>query len=608
MHRYIVFVWNTQVAERNALADTLERRLKSRFPNWTCAFRSAGLEVWQAPAKTRAAQAYRLHRNAGIVLGKVFTRESTVDCNPGEEVRFGERESEKVQFSNGRHLIEHYWGRYVAIVKREHGAEVRIVRDPTGAVPCFITSFRNIDVVCSHLDDCAKLGLVSCSINWDHVAGYLWFDHMVTAHTGLEHVRQVQAGECVSVGADFTNAAYYWDPHEVHTSRTVESRHQAMQELRGVVKYCTNAWASCYSRILHQLSGGLDSAVVLSCLSRAYGSPDIVCENHFTPDAAGDERTLARQAAQFADVELIEIPIQSSDRSLEHMFEPGKVATPSLMAFVPDTQSIREQLIKSRGVQAVFSGQGGDHLFQRARTRQIAAEYARRHGLRKEILGVISDTSRFTRKPVWSVMAAVLGSGVLRRQVDPYGNLKPSPLLSDAARDATDLLQVRHPWVDAARHLPACKRQQIFNIIDTQIFYRVLDRHADIVHPLISQPIIELCLQIPSYVLTYGGIDRALVRQAFEDTVAPAIIARTTKGATTGYFNRLLVRNLPALREYLLSGVLVAERLLDKQRTEAALSEASVIQRSDLLFPVLTAFRAELWLRSWISGTQRAAA
>lgn len=608
MQRYIAFAWNIQVAERDALAATIERRLKSQFPDWTCVFQIAGLKVWQAPARTRALQTYRLHRNAGIVLGKIFTRDTIGDCDQGEEIVLDERESEKVQLSNGRHLVEHYWGRYVAIVKREHNSEIRVVRDPTGAVPCFVTSFRGVHVVFSDLHDCDGIGLINSSINWDHIAAYLWFDHLVTPHTGLAHVRQVQAGECVSVGTDFTDATYYWNPHDIQASRAVENKHQAIKELREVVQYCTTAWVSCYTRILHELSGGLDSAIVLSCLSRASGSPEIICENHFTPDAAGDERAFARQAAKLADVELIETPIRFSDRLLENVFESAKVATPSLMAFVPDTQPSREQLISSRGIQAIFSGRGGDHFFQRAKTRQIAAEYARRHGLRKELLGVISDTARFTRTSVWSVLATVLQSGLLRRGVDPYGSLKASPLLGDATRHAMDRRYIRHPWVDAAWQLPACKRQQIFNIIDTQVFYRTPGRHADIVHPLISQPIIELCLQIPSYVLTYGGIDRALARQAFEDTVAPDIITRTTKGATTGYFNRLLVRNLPSLREYLLPGILVSEGLLDKQRIEMALSEPSLVRDSNLLFPMLMAFRAELWLRSWISDAQQAAA
>lgn len=599
MHRYIAFAWNTQIGERNSLVRTLSRRLKSQLPDWTNALDTEGLQVYQVDATARASQAYRLDRNGGVVLGKVFARDMAVDCEPAE-VTFNERETEKVQQSEGRHLIEHYWGSYVAMVKEDRGPRVWILRDPTGAVPCFITNFRGINVICSHVDDCATLSVITCTVNWDHIAAYLWFDHMVTKDTGLEGVQQIQAGECIAVGADSTKATYYWSPHRIHNRRTVEDRQQAMRELRSVIQNCIGAWASCYGSILHQLSGGLDSAVVLACLSRASGSLSIVCENQFTRNTEGDERDFARQAAKSAEVELIEMPIRYSDRSLESMFESRRVATPTLTAFVPEFQSDREQVVKARGIEAVFSGQGGDHFFQAVKTPQIAAEYAWRHGLRGEIFRVISDTSRFTRKSIWSVMWAVVTSGLLRRQEDPYEIVQPPPLLSNATRDAMNLSNIRHPWVDAAVHLPSSKRRQIYDIIDTQNFYRVPSHYADIVHPLISQPIIELCLQIPSYVLTFDGIDRALVRQAFEGIVPTDILTRTTKGATTGYFNKLLVRNLPFLREFLLDGLLVAEGMLDKRKTEAALSESSLIRDSRLLFPMLDAVRAEFWLRTWI--------
>jgi asparagine synthase (glutamine-hydrolysing) len=256
----------------------------------------------------------------------------------------------------------------------------------------------------------------------------------------------------------------------------------------------------------------------------------------------------------------------------------------------------------------VFSGQGGDHLFQNIKTRQIAAEYAWHHGMRSDLLAVIVDTSRFTRKSIWSVMVTVFKAGLLRRSEDPYETVKPSPLFSDPARCAMNASLIRHPWVDAAIHLPSSKRRQIFSIVDTQNFFRVPNHYADIVHPLISQPIIEVCLQIPSYVLTYGGIDRALVRQAFNGLVPSEVLLRTTKGATTGYFHKLLGQNLSFLRGFLLDGLLMTEGVLDRRTTQAVLSQPAFTRGQHQILPILDAIRAEIWLRTWTSTYQRAAA
>jgi asparagine synthase (glutamine-hydrolysing) len=370
LHRYIAFVWNTQASEKNSVAKNLVRRLKSLLPNWRCALDVAGLLVYHVGAAPPASHVYQLGREGGVVLGKVFSRERVADCGPGE-FTFAKREIERLQRSEGRHLVDEYWGRYVAMIKEDRGPRVWILRDPTGAVPCFISEFRGISVICSHVDDCAMLGLVRSSINWDHVAAYLWFDHLVTEDTGLENVRQVQAGECVEIRSDGTNASYYWRPDRIHDRRTVENREHAKEELSCVIQDCVGAWASCYGSILHELSGGLDSAIVLGCLSRMPGSRNILCENYFTKDAEGDERVFARQAARLAEVELIETAIPSSDRSIESMFESTRCATPAHLVFVPETQSVREQVVKEHQIEAVFSGRGGDHFFQRYKTPHI---------------------------------------------------------------------------------------------------------------------------------------------------------------------------------------------------------------------------------------------
>ncbi len=612
LHRYIAFAWNCQNAERTSLAKILVRRLKSILPEWECALDTEGLHVYHTGERARSSQAYLLERNAGVVLGKIFKRRMDVDCNAVEsdlhEVAFDTLETKRIQETKGRHLIEHYWGRYVALLRGSGDVRIRILRDPTGAMPCMLVKSHGIDIVCSHIDDCATLKLINCAINWDHIAAYLWFEHTVTEDSGLDCVRQIQAGECVAVGSDNTAATFYWSPDRLYAARIVEDRQQAMHELTNVIQYCVGAWASCYSTILHSLSGGLDSAVVLACLSGTSSETNVICENYFTQSTQGDERLFAQKAATRAGVELVETPLRSSARALESMLNTTKFATPTLTRLISEVQSIRENLVKARGIDAVFSGKGGDHFFQQTKTRLIAAEYAWRHGLRPELLSVIADTSRFTRKPIWSVMAAVLTSGILHWHEDPYDQLEPPLLVSDATRDAIDPGRIRHSWIDSAKHLPGSKLLQIFNIIDSQNFYHEHLCYADIVHPLISQPIIELCLQIPCYVLTYGGIDRALVRDGFSEMMPPEITRRTTKACTTNYINGLLVRNLPFLREYLLGGLLVGEGVLDRAKTEASLTESCLIRDPYLLFPVLNAIKAEAWLRTWISEGQRAAA
>lgn len=603
-HRYIALVWNTAVVDTNSIAKNLIWRLESAQTAWHVVLAAKGLRVYEADARAESAQAYLLDRTAGVVLGRIFDRRKlNRNCR---QAAFGRRETQEILRSGGRHLIEHYWGRYVAFLREAGAVHVRVLRDPTGAMPGFAIKYSGINIICSHISDCAKLGLVNSTINWDHIAAYLWSRRLVTRHTGLDDVQQIQAGECMAIGLETTSSSFYWNPAMVHDQRLLEDRAQAMHELRTVVQQCVTSWAACYSRILHELSGGLDSSVVLACLSESSVGANIVCENFFTQGAQGDERFFANKAASLSGVRLIETPLRSRDVRFEQLFDSTRVATPALSNLLPEYQSNRERLIKASGIDAVFSGQGGDHCFLRTASRLIAAEYVWRHGVKRGLSRVVLDTSRFTRTPIWSVVAKAVTSGLLRRYDDPY-ELSPPPLVSEAAWRALDSSSIRHPWLEDAKHLPESKLIQILNIVDSQNFYRIPALHAEIVHPLISQPIIELCLQIPSYVLSYNGIDRALVRDAFSDIVPSEITKRTVKGATTGYVHRLLVTNLPFLRDLLLGGLLI-ERVLDRAKTEAALSEAALVREPHLLFPVLSAIQAEAWLRTWTSDGHRAAA
>lgn len=604
MHSYIAFAWDEDDLEATHIASTLIKRLRSLSEAWEAALVSRGLHVYHSFATSTANRAYPLEQGAGVVLGRVFRRQTKFSSTPVGN-RFDATEAMRLVRTDGRHLASHYWGSYVAILRTDSGTTV--IRDPSGAMRCLSTTFQRIAIVFSDPLDCIALGLLKPAIDWDHIAAYLWYDRFITSHTGLVEVSEVRPGERLSLTKHGAERAFCWSPMDICRLGTIDDRKHASQELKACIEQCIAACASCYTRILHRLSGGLDSAVVLASL-RSVGA-EVVCANHFTPFAEGDERPFARQVASAAGVELVELPLGVSELPLSAMLDSTLVASPGHTNLLPESHSAIERLIESRGIQAVFSGQGGDHLFQRMATIHIAAEYAWRHGLRPQLLEVVAETARFTRQPIWTVFAASIVYGLLRGKTKgPYERLAPSPLLSPEARAGVRLNQLRHPWLTDAQCLPGSKLLQIANVVDAQHYYQMSRRYADLVHPLLCQPIVELSLQIPTYVLTFGGIDRALLRNAFSDSIPADIIRRTSKGATTGHFHGLLLRDLTFVRELLLGGNLVAQGLLDRTATERALQETSIVKNPNLLWPLLNAIRAEAWVRTWTGSAKRAAA
>ncbi|MEO1018264.1 MAG: asparagine synthase-related protein [Pseudomonadota bacterium] len=611
MYRFVAFSWNVKDPTKRAAARRLGALLLSTAPDWQCVLDTPGLRVFQARHPGGAYHSYVLKRNGGVILGRLFDRDFDEDQSSSDPT-FDDKESNRITESAGRHLVERYWGHYVAFLRNSGGDRRFTLRDPTGGLPCFLTQAAGIDMIISDVEDCVRLNLTPFSVDWDHLTAFFVHMRLITRTTGLKEVTQLYAGECLAMEDDALvtrmNRSFYWNPVDVCESGAVEDPAEARAMLREVVSNCVNAWASSYDSIVHELSGGLDSSVVAACLAKAAVRPDVLCFHYFTEMSEGDERSYARAAALSAEFELVERVSRVSERTLEEQLDTSRLATPAVLGFLPETELLRQRLVNDRDAGAIFSGQGGDHLFEQGGSRLIAAEYVHRHGVRPQLLGIVANTSRLTRMSIWSVFGAVIRYGLLRRSYDPYAFYYEAPsILSDHARASLSPDSYTHPWVESAGRLPASKIQQIFHVVDCQPFYLVSCPYAEQIHPLISQPIIECALQIPTYVLTHRGKDRGLFREAFEADVPSRIINRHSKGATSSYFNRILVENAPFLRELLLDGALVQQGILSRVALEKELSERELVRGAELQ-PILRAARAETWLRNWADVRQRTAA
>jgi asparagine synthase (glutamine-hydrolysing) len=606
MDRFLALIWNPEDSRKTANARRLARGLQSSSSDWCCVLETDGLQVFGRGARVGAGESYRLWGNAGVVVGKLF-RSSERGDETSSDVTFDATTSRTVIDTWGKHLADHYWGRYVAFLRDKSRRRHYVFRDPTGAVPCIFTDALGVSVFMSDLEDYIPLEAGELCINWNHIAAQFWNKRAITRETGFEKVSQVYSGECMVVENGAMAGSFHWEPARVYESGVIEDPEHAKKAIKHAVSSCVGAWASCYGSIIHMLSGGLDSSIVAACLSLASTRPDVVCVNLRPEAQEGDERYFAGLAARKAGFELIERQWRSSDRSLESLLDTRKHATPTMTTVFSETDRVLQRLTKERGTEAVFSGQGGDHLFQFKRNPRIAAEYVRQHGLQPELAKIVADTSRFTGKSVWNILGQALTYGLFKRRFDPYAIYEKCPLLSDDAVAALSPKAIVHPWAESADGLPPSKIEHIELIVDAQHFYLTPSQYSGVIHPLISQPVIERCLQIPTYVLIRGGVNRALVRNAFSDELPPEIAARISKGSTTNYLNRLLVENAGFVREYLLDGKLISERILNKQKVEDQLSEQALI-RGSRLFDIFTAVRVETWLRTWAGVWCRAAA
>jgi len=486
---------------------------------------------------------------------------------------------------------------------------VSILRDPSGHMPCFRVRCSDVYIYFSYLGDCVQLG-VRCSINWDYLRIRMVHSGLQCTETGLNEVVELQPGECDAVATGSISSTFHWHPFSIAGQESVENVNEASRLLRATVKGCIHQWAACYPSILHRLSGGLDSAIVLSCLRDAPRLPQITCVAYY-PDGSDaredmDERLYARAVAKQASCNLIEVPRSPTSR-LEKMLELGCFPIPMIFnGRNVEESALERDLALAHGATARFGGEGGDQVFFQSPLRATVGDYLWHRGLRKSVFRVAWDVAQREQLNVWGVLKEGFVEGFLRSPWNPNALLFHAPqYVSPAVLDAvgkSDSLRTRftHPWFRSSAVLPHGKLWQILWLSLSPRLYAPLDLDGDPerVEPLASQPLLELCLRMPTFILASGGEDRSLARRAFAQDVPASILARRCKGSIEGFIRRTIVSNIRFVRAMLLDGVLMREKLLERQWVELALSgrPERIADAPAALFDLLG---MEAWARPW---------
>jgi len=607
MFRYIALVWNVTNEQQSRTAESLDERL--RASPWKRVLGGNGLRVFCAD-EGPTLRALPLANAAGVVLGTLFERNRAIDDDsPARRAALSARSCDQILASQGRWLIESCWGNYVALLHDAAASTVRVLKDPAGTLPCFVTHFDDIAILFSHVGDCIALGVRKFSIDRAYLrARVLGFNDL--EHAALEQVEQIRRGECVELDAAgrpiVRSKRFYWDPFTFLQSRgAIEDQDRAATSMRATVRSCTQTLSAGHASLLHRLSGGLDSSIVAGCLGRASTEPRIACYTFFNPHGRSDERPWARMAAEHSGFEHLECPVVPEEVDFAALLRARPAPEPfSLLSYLMRS-TIDHRLALNRKVTAVFSGDGGDSGFCSDSFPYAVTDYLRRHGLRLAALRLASEVALRTERSTGAVLVSSirrwLFGGTIREQVPAL--LMGSRLVSSQLRNAVALPErYPHPWFTHLRHVRWDVIRRLGTLIGTPEFYNVIDAaqpEPELIAPLYAQPAVELFLRIPIHVHALGGRDRGLARRAFVREVPQPILQRLWKDRAPGFHSELLLRNLDLVRELFLDGVLVREGLLDRAAVEAALA-AGPSKTQVLPVEIYRHLDVEIWARYWM--------
>jgi len=468
----------------------------------------------------------------------------------------------------------------------------------------------------SSTEDLARLGIVRLTVNWDFVANFIACVRPHSSETGLNEISEIQVGEYHKIDASGSSRGFHWRPGEIAQGPPMHDAVLARQALRATVKSCISTWAALHPAIVHRLSGGLDSSVIAACLSQAPTHPSVTCLNYYLRGAYGDEREYARAVVKKNGLELVEVALDGT-YSLEPMLGFSRTESPSAYLYRISIDPREGALAATLGATARFTGIMGDILFQVPPALPAAVEYLQRRGFDRGFLTTAMQAAQLDRLSIWKVLRSAITKGIIRPPTTSspgeFEGQAVAPLTAKASAAVfTDKpLRFIHPWLRDVSQVPFGKHVQIACLSFNSVYFDALQDpdESDFIHPYLSEPVMELCLRIPTYVLMHSGWDRALVREAFHAELPNLVRTRTTKGAMNLYIRDLIANNASFICDLLRNGVLVQQGILSPRKLEDALPGKAT--RSPLPPGLLWAcVAAEAWTRVWLgaSRSQRVAA
>ena len=574
MFRYVAFVWNDRDAAAGEAARALLERHWTTARHWSVGLRGRGVEVRHVGAGMGCSSAHELTDGAGVVLGTLF--ESSEDgVSRAAPQALGEAQSRAIADTDGRHLIESFWGRYVAFLHDAAAPATWVLRDPTGGMPCYLTRRRGVDIYFSWIDDVLELLDDGLEINWPYLIATVCFLREHSSGTAVRGITQVLAGECLETRAGVARRLFYWDPLAVANTEVIEDAAAAAAAMRHCVRDVVHAWASCHEHLLLSLSGGLDSSIVLASLRDAPSRPRITCFHYYPLGADLDERAFARAAAARAGLELIE-RARDPAFSLRPLLTINRSPEPTNYPYFLEHSRPDAQLAAECGAAAVLIGYGGDQLFYQERAEWAPGDFLHRRGVRSGLLRIALDAAQMDQVSVWRVMRAATSGYLAQRRWSPLqeaGRMR-ALLVPEVIREARRSAGFLHPLLRHPRGAPSGKLWHAHQISQPFDFYDPLggESGAERLAPLVSQPLMELCLRIPTYVLTRGGWDRAVARRAFYHDLPAEIRNRRHKGGIEEHLRLTVEHNRAFLQELLLDGALVREGIIDRVKLAEVLS------------------------------------
>ncbi|WP_150293283.1 asparagine synthase C-terminal domain-containing protein [Sphingobium estronivorans] len=483
------------------------------------------------------------------------------------------------------------WGRYVAFIHDPERQQTSFMRDPSGALRAYIWKVDGLTLITGGLPD-ALLDSVGVppAIDWSALATLTALPERVGSLSALTDVTIPLPGTIYHIGKDAIITQGIWSPAAVARQDAAP-----LADLPRVLANCIAGWANGSSPVSIELSGGLDSSLILGGLARRKDRPEIHALNLVPGATGGGESRFANAVAGHWDVPLVEVGIHPGEIDYLAHLERSRPEQPLVygLDLVADQTSVRTA--DHVGATTILSGQGGDAVLFQPRGPHIAADRLRAKGPGPTYWRLLAASAASTDRSIWSSLWRSLRPLPMRAAA----NFQPA-LAGPQLRAQLDAGLPSHPWMVEAERLPPGRRLQIAMLSNCQIFHAPTLTSAGLrlAHPMLSQPVIEHCLRVPTWELVPDERDRGGARDVLADWLPQAVRERRTKGEATGFYSRAIALQFDRLGPMLREGHLVRQNIIDRAALESMLDPEALLWRGDHSL-IATLVAMELWAQRW---------
>lgn len=528
----------------------------------------------------------------GVIIGRIFSK----GCS-SPILEFSADASRRIADANGTALIETCWGSYIAVLRSGNGAGYLVVRDPSGSLPCYRMETEACHLWASDLGTFIAAGFDTTAVQWDRLFQHLQASDLRQAQTCVDGVFELAPGAACKMEGSLLSEEILWSPWRFTEPDQRLDPRVVVDRLHDTVCETISALARDYRHIIVGVSGGLDSSIV--CAALAAGGHRFSCLTAATEDPSGDERRYALAVADATGAGLS-----------AHFYDPHKIdITRSAAAHLPRpiAKPFMQELERAYAVEtamrdadAIFTGNGGDNVFCFVHSAAPIVDRLRCESGWIGLWRTLLDMCSVTQCDVLTMLRAT-AKLVFHRQGVPGPALDQTFLNKDRAM--TPRARLLTPYMDTAPAKYPGKRAHVNLLMRIQNYVEGYDRvrFSPVMAPLLAQPIVEICLRIPTWEWCAGGINRSAARRAFADSLPQQIIRRTSKSGPDSLTAVVFERNRKKLRGQLLGGVLREREIIDGPTVEHALSDPRTGQQQTL-FRLLDLADAEAWARSRLDG------